>query len=93
MLDVLFGSTACHQNIIDVSIGKVQPTQNLIYKVLEGLSSVLKAKRHPKKPEHTEWDSDCCFRYIFWCNGNLMICPTRSNLENMAAPCKVIEKS
>ena len=75
MFQMLFRRGTCDEEVVDISLGKIQTLQNLVHETLERLRSILQSKWHPKELEETKQRSNSSLGNVLLSYWNLMIGP------------------
>ena len=73
MLLVLIRVLAGNEQVINISICKVETPQHLFDEALEGLSSILQSKRHAQEFELAEWCDNGSFGDVGWLHRYLVL--------------------
>ena len=87
VVDMFFLALASNKDVIDIDIGEIQAMKNVVNETLECLSSIAETKWNSNRPNGVVmavlWMSTG-----IWCKAR-----TRSSLEKMVEPWRVVEKS
>ena len=70
---VLSLAAAVNQDVIEVYKDARDAAEDSVHKVLEGLSRVLEAKRHPEELPETKWCYDGSLLDVVGCHGDLVV--------------------
>jgi len=70
---VLSRAVAGHQDVIKVDKDTRHASTYSVHQALEGLSCILKAKRHSKELPKSEWGNNGCFWNVFRSYRNLVV--------------------
>ena len=70
LLVFLFGRSG-NKDIVYVIKAKMQSTQDLVHKTLEGLASIAQTKWHADKPK---WRGNSSYGDVRWFDGYLVVC-------------------
>ena len=73
VVEVLLWNSTGDENVIDVSIGRWDTTEDLVHKSLERLCGIPEAKRHTHKLEKSEWGGYSGLRDVCGCHWDLVV--------------------
>ncbi len=95
VMEMFISAGAGDENVINIRIGEMQTSQDVVHESLKGLGRISKAEGYSCEFEQAERGGNCCLRDVVWLHRNLMVRSDKVELgENgcsVQCCCKILD--